>query len=564
MSKRYWLYLVMICLFFTVASAMPPHPALLRKIQSGESPAPIFMANPEYRVIKGIDQGLSEPLFEPRAQLSNYNFLTILIGFSDRPGVTPPQIFDSLVYAGTANPGPWGPSLRNFYYRASYGNFNITTVNIPSSLGWSTSPFSRYYYTQAGGSYSYGMGTYPNNSQALCEMAINIVDPLVNFANYDNNSDGFVDGLIIVHAGPGAEITGDTLHIWSHEWSITPQTRDGVQISTYSVVPEYRYTPSPNDNTVGVFAHEFGHVLGLPDFYDYGYDSYGLGEWSLMATGSWNGNRGGGDVWSGCSPAFLDAYSRVFLGFVTPTNVAYDMFHVMIPAVEDSAKVYRLWTQGIIGPEYFLAEYRSFIYTDTALANMGLTIYHVDEAQPNNDNQWWPGMPPMLHYKVALEQADNLYNLEHNINGMDLGDPYPGSTVNPAFSAMTSPSSNNYYGISTMVSIHNLNHMPPLRIVADFFVGATAPSCNYLPGDISGDNQRLGADVTYGVRFFKGIGNVPPDSCWMDSTSSYLYVAGDVNGNCEFRGSDITRLVSYFKGTAGIAFCHFFPPPLLR
>lgn len=88
--------------------------------------------------------------------------------------------------------------------------------------------------------------------------------------------------------------------------------------------------------------------------------------------------------------------------------------------------------------------------------------------------------------------------------------------------------------------------------------------CSYLPGDINGDGSRLGGDVTYGVRYFKGMGAPPPDSCYMDSTSSYLYVAGDVNGNCEFRGSDITRLVQYFKGMATLSYCHFFPPPLLR
>jgi hypothetical protein len=90
------------------------------------------------------------------------------------------------------------------------------------------------------------------------------------------------------------------------------------------------------------------------------------------------------------------------------------------------------------------------------------------------------------------------------------------------------------------------------------------PPCEYLPGDINGDGTRIGGDVTYGVRYFKGVGGPPPDSCYMDSTHTYLYVAGDVNGNCEFRGSDITRLVSFFKGTAVLSTCHFFPGPLLR
>jgi len=100
-----------------------------------------------------------------------------------------------------------------------------------------------------------------------------------------------------------------------------------------------------------------------------------------------------------------------------------------------------------------------------------------------------------------------------------------------------------------------------------FDCGGGPSECEYLIGDISGDNQRLGGDVTYGVRYFKGIGTRPPDSCFMDSTGTYLYVSGDCNGNCEFRGSDITRLVAYFKGNAQLSCCHWFPttlPPILR
>ncbi|NLI15663.1 MAG: carboxypeptidase regulatory-like domain-containing protein [candidate division Zixibacteria bacterium] len=87
------------------------------------------------------------------------------------------------------------------------------------------------------------------------------------------------------------------------------------------------------------------------------------------------------------------------------------------------------------------------------------------------------------------------------------------------------------------------------------------PSCTYSLGDINGDGNLIAGDVTYGVRYFKGLGPSPADSCYLDSTHSYLYVAGDVNGNCEFRGSDITKLVSYFKGLTTLDYCHFFPPP---
>jgi hypothetical protein len=97
--------------------------------------------------------------------------------------------------------------------------------------------------------------------------------------------------------------------------------------------------------------------------------------------------------------------------------------------------------------------------------------------------------------------------------------------------------------------------------------GLYAPSCEYLPGDINSNGQVIGADVTYGVRYFKGLGTPPPDSCYKDSISTinhWLYVAGDVNASCTFAGSDITRLVAFFKGTAVLQNCRFFPPPVLR
>ncbi|NLI16582.1 MAG: hypothetical protein GX409_09890, partial [candidate division Zixibacteria bacterium] len=118
-----------------------------------------------------------------------------------------------------------------------------------------------------------------------------------------------------------------------------------------------------------------------------------------------------------------------------------------------------------------------------------------------------------------------------------------------------------YPGIVTVTSndpIRSTIQIPVTLVVIEGI------SCDYMLGDINSDGQRMGGDVTFGVRFFKGLGTPPSDSCYMDSTGAYLYVAGDVNGNCEFRGSDITRLVAYFKGTASLSYCHFFPPPVLR
>lgn len=85
--------------------------------------------------------------------------------------------------------------------------------------------------------------------------------------------------------------------------------------------------------------------------------------------------------------------------------------------------------------------------------------------------------------------------------------------------------------------------------------------CSYVPGDINGDSLVSGNDVTYGIRYFKGLGTPPIDSCWDDSLSRWLYVAGDANGNCHFTGADVSYLVGYFKGyNPSLLYCPRLPP----
>jgi ribonuclease HII len=79
--------------------------------------------------------------------------------------------------------------------------------------------------------------------------------------------------------------------MWSHKWGLnTPKVVDGVYVQTFTVQPEYWATPG--DMTIGVYAHELGHGLGLPDLYDVDYTSQGVGKWCLMSGGSWNGYLG--------------------------------------------------------------------------------------------------------------------------------------------------------------------------------------------------------------------------------------------------------------------------------
>jgi immune inhibitor A len=419
---------------------MPPHPDLLDRARKGEVTLPDLITNPTLRHDRGIDQPADLPV--PPQGL--WNALAILVEFTDNPSQVGATDFDSLLF------GSGFSTLPDYFNEVSYGILDIVTVNLPSSIGWCTMPETYAYYV-AGNN---GFGIYPQNAQRMAEDAVWIADPYIDFSNYDNDGDGWVDTVFIVHAGPGAEATGDPNDIWSHSWeTFNDPFVDGVTVNGYTTEPEFWY--SPGDMTIGVYAHELGHAFGLPDLYDTDDSSEGVGNWSLMGGGSWNGTNGD-------SPAFMDAWSRAELEFLTPVNVTSNMTGASIPQAETSQTVYRMWTDGVVGSEYFLIENRQQTGYDAALPSEGLLIWHIDENKLGNNlecdqlNNWLCGDN---HFLVALEQADGLWDLEHFSNRGDAGDPYPGNSNNRAFTFATVPNSSSYYSSAdTEIGVTNISN----------------------------------------------------------------------------------------------------------
>jgi immune inhibitor A len=451
--------LLPLCLLMsTGASAMPPHPDLLRKIRSGEVPMPYYLQH--YREIRsrGVESA-SRPgaLDQPRHHTldEDLNMIVILVDFTDHGANTEPVTFDSLLF------GEHTGTVRDYYEHASYGNLTLVTLNMPSALGWQQAPHSYSYYVDG----QNGFGSYPHNAQRLAEDAVNLVNPYVDFSQYDNDGDGYVDALFIVHTGPGAELTGNDNDIWSHKWQMhTPATVDGVVASVYSMEPEF--WQHAGDMTCGVYAHEMGHaVFGLPDLYDYDYDSEGLGKWSLMAGGSWNGALG-------ATPSCPDAWSKVFMGFVTPTILTSNLPNASIPQVEVEPVIYRLWTDGMQSNEYFLVENRQQTLYDQAIPGNGLVVYHVDDAVGGNDNQWYPGYTTNGHYQVALEQSDGRWDIERNLNSGDIADPYPGLNGQHIINTNTVPGTTDYNFNDTHVSVRHITASSEV-MHAGLFVSST-------------------------------------------------------------------------------------------
>ena len=471
--------------------AMPPHPDLIKKITDQAVRTPFALAHRQEILERGLDNPDSvSPLqnfIRNHSLDEDFAAIVILIDFSDHTSQTSAGSFNTLLY------GDQTGSLKSYLSQISYGNITLVTLNLPSALGWRRMPQTYSYYCNGAN----GEGTYPQNAQKMVEDAIALVNPVVNFANYDNDGDGYVDALFVIHSGPGAEYTGSDNDIWSHQWATrTPQSVDGVYAYYYSTEPEYWQTSG--DMTCGVYAHEMGHAaFGLPDLYDYGYDSKGLGKWSLMAGGSWNGTLGN-------SPAHPDAWSKIQMGVLSPTLVTSSLIGASIPNVETNPVAYKIYPNGITSQQYVLVENRQASGYDATLPGNGLLIYHIDESVGNNNSQWYPGYTANGHYKVALEQADGLWQLEHNSSSGNTGDPYPGSSTNRTYNDTSTPDSKNYNSGSTGIAVQTISNSSS-TMTADLYASIGTPLTVSSPN--GGETWALGQVQT--IRWARGSASGP-------------------------------------------------------
>jgi len=364
--------------------------------------------------------------------------LVVLVNFADLNIQFSTQQFDDLFnQVGYSFDGASG-SVKDYYHEVSYN-----TLTVQSTIAGPVTLDNGYAY--------YGANTGPGGSDArpqemVAEALAKLEQSGFDFSTMDGDGDGWVDGLTIIHAGGGEEYLGnDPNYIWSHQWQmLSTVTYDGVSMLRYHTEPARRGldgNPATQGITrIGVICHENGHFLGLPDLYDYGYDSQGAGRFCLMAGGGWNGNMG-------TTPAHMSAWCKSTLGWVTPTPITAAGTYTLWQ-VETNAQIYTL--QGPFpANEYFLIENRQDVGFDAALpgTQRGILIWHVDESQPNNDDQ--------THYKVDLEEASGVQDLELNQNSGDDADYFRAGNAT-AFTDTTTPNNLSYSGTPLGLNITNV------------------------------------------------------------------------------------------------------------
>jgi len=392
------------------------------------------------------------------------NIPVILINFSGTTTTYSKTDFNTLLFDTGNN------SMKDYYKEVSYGKFSVSAG--PSGVvGWYTASKTHDYYGQN--------NTEGNDTWAadLVYEAVKAADAAVDFSAYDMDGDGYVDAVNIVHQGKDAASSGNSTDIWSHRWSLSSAKYYGqshydeyttndknskgnyVKINDYTIEAEQSYDGT--QETVGVFAHEYGHALGLPDLYDTDFSSNGIGDWSLMAGGSYNYM-----VRSGDRPAHPDAWCKYYLGWITPTEVTGTLTNEPIAQAATTADVYKLLGGDSLSGEYFLVENRQQTGFDAGLPGAGLLIWHIDGNtisnnsymnEVNNYECYQPSDCSGNHYGVALMQADGQWDLEKNTNRGDSGDSYPGSTDNTSFTDSSSPDSKLYSGNKNNISITDIS-----------------------------------------------------------------------------------------------------------
>ena len=390
--------------------------------------------------------------------------------------------------------GPWPtPTMAEHYLEMSYDQFHLSgTV-----LGWyELSREGDYYEGSQSEPYDNGFGDPPGGTGSFLQESLDQADIDVDFARYDNDGpdgvansgddDGYVDAAFFVHSGRGGE--GGGAYIWSHRWVYSGwwgsayTTNDASANGGFIRVNDYIIQPAVSTGSglieIGVFSHEFGHALGLPDLYDTDYSSGGVGSWCLMASGSWS---------TPSSPVHMSAWCKEMLGWLEPYQLDENIEGLEFPTAAAQPFAAKLWTHGEldyyvgsysqgqnVGREYYLIENRQRVGTEQHLPGTGLIIWHIDNSQWSNSNE--------NHRMVDVIAADGYFN------GSSPGDAWPGTTNNRNFDFETDPSAVGWNGENTEVAVLNISDNDTL-MTANVEVHESNPHIRISDFNISDENN---------------------------------------------------------------------------
>ncbi|MDD3078073.1 MAG: M6 family metalloprotease domain-containing protein [Paludibacter sp.] len=343
--------------------------------------------------------------------------LVILVNFSDKKFVisNPQTAFTNLLNEEGYSTNSGTGSARDYFKMASYNIFSPEF----DVAGPYTLPKTMAYYGE-----NDATTDDDKNPRQMVIDACNLADKAgVDFTQYDTDNDGYVDNIFIYYAGYNEAEGGPDNSVWPHRWVLanTSTKFDGKIIYDYACTSELRNYYGSSMCGIGTFCHEFGHVLGLPDYYvTSGTDHYTLSDWNIMDSGAYLNN--------GITPPTYSAYDRFFLDWLTPIELKTAQ-NASLKNLDTSNKAYLISQNGnhnLNGAnpspvEFFTLENRQKTGWDKYLPGHGMLITHIYY----NATTWAQNTPNNIASSMGVDivEADGIGS-----EATRAGDPFPGTT----------------------------------------------------------------------------------------------------------------------------------------
>jgi len=341
--------------------------------------------------------------------------LVILVNFSDLNFVvpTPKTAFSNLLTeTGYSTNGGTG-SARDYFRDNSMGVFDPQfDVVGPYKLTQTMA-----YYGENDAS-----GLDKNPRQMVIDACKLASENGVNFADYDTDKDGIVDNVFIYYAGYNEAEGAPKNTIWPHRWSLSNLSTkfNGVSVFDYACTSELRGTGGANMCGIGTFCHEFGHVLGLPDYYATNDATHQtLSYWNIMDNGPY--------LNLGRTPPSYSAFDRFYLNWLVPTEIKKPGLYTLdnLNTVNKAYIFTQYGNHNLVGSnpspvEFFTLENRQNISWDSYLPGHGMLVSHIYY----NASDWADNGPNnnALAMGYDIVEADGIAN-----DATLSGDPFPGT-----------------------------------------------------------------------------------------------------------------------------------------
>ena len=307
--------------------------------------------------------------------------LVILVNFTDIAFTSPTAKEDFTALLNQKNYSKNGAtgSAKDFFNASSNGVFHPDFIVV----GPYTLPKDMAYY---GADYGSGADRYESYASQMIVDACKAADADVDFSEYDTDGNGYIDNVFVYYAGYNQAEGGSVDAVWPHRSQIVvKQNYDGVLLKDYACTSELVGNSGTTMCGIGAFCHEFGHVLGLPDFYvtNYGHNAPTLDIWDAMDKGNYNNG--------GKTPPTYSSYERFFLGWLEPQILEPGGMYELQPLVtSNTAYILAKEKPNLNGArptpnEFFMIENRQRMGWDSVgLPGTGMLVTHIDW----DDSRW--------------------------------------------------------------------------------------------------------------------------------------------------------------------------------